>query len=183
MVFPDIFQLKGHLKSCEFLRGLYRGLFLWHRIKRKAWFIWKSIKFDPLNFIDCYSNWGYWSECDATCGEGKKQRSRHIYKSRDEIFYGTEFEIWVGFGQVGSTENCQTEPIVGGIILRLFMLLLGSMLWFMFIPNIPNFQRLKVNFFMFHFISCYVYDKHNMNLAVLIFLKTYVCKHESKCER
>ena len=26
-------------------------------------------------------------------------------------------------------------------------------------------------------------DKHNMNLSVLIFLKTYVCKHESKHER
>ena len=88
MVFLDIFQLKGHLKSCEALQCLYR-----HRIKRKAWFIGKSIKFYPLNFIDCYSNWGYWSECDATCGEGKRQRSRHIYKSRDEIFYGTEFEI------------------------------------------------------------------------------------------
>jgi len=33
------------------------------------------------------------------------------------------------------------------------------------------------------FISCYVYDKHNINLAVLIFFKTYVCKHESKRER
>ena len=33
------------------------------------------------------------------------------------------------------------------------------------------------------FISCYVYDKHKMNLAVLIFLKTYVRKHESKHER
>ena len=33
------------------------------------------------------------------------------------------------------------------------------------------------------FISCYVYDKCNMNLAVLIFLITYVCKHESKHER
>ena len=29
----------------------------------------------------------------------------------------------------------------------------------------------------------YVYDKHNMNLVVLIFLKTYVCKHESKHKR
>ena len=27
-------------------------------------------------------------------------------------FYGTEFEIWVGFGLVGSTENCQTELII-----------------------------------------------------------------------
>ena len=27
-------------------------------------------------------------------------------------FYGTEFEIFVGFGLVGSTENCQTEPII-----------------------------------------------------------------------
>ena len=52
----------------------------------------------------------------------------YIYKSCDEIFYGTEFEIWVGFGQVGSTENCHTEPIVGGIFLQLFILLLGSML-------------------------------------------------------
>jgi hypothetical protein len=33
------------------------------------------------------------------------------------------------------------------------------------------------------FISCYVYDKHNINLAVLIFFKTHVCKHESKRER
>ena len=33
------------------------------------------------------------------------------------------------------------------------------------------------------FISCYVYDKHNINLAVLIFFKIYVCKHESKRER
>ena len=23
-------------------------------------------------------------------------------------FYGTEFEIWAGFGPVGSTENCST---------------------------------------------------------------------------
>jgi hypothetical protein len=30
--------------------------------------------------------------------------------------------------------------------------------------------------------SAPVYHKHNMNLAVLIFLKTYVCKHESKHE-
>ena len=33
------------------------------------------------------------------------------------------------------------------------------------------------------FISFYVYDKHNMDLAVLIFLKTYVCKHEYKHKR
>ena len=33
------------------------------------------------------------------------------------------------------------------------------------------------------FISCYVYDTHNINLAVLIFFKTYVCKHKSKRER
>ena len=33
------------------------------------------------------------------------------------------------------------------------------------------------------FISCYVYDKHNINLAALIFFKTYVCKHESKRKR
>ena len=33
------------------------------------------------------------------------------------------------------------------------------------------------------FISCYVYDKHNINIAVLIFFKTYVCKHEFKSER
>jgi hypothetical protein len=33
------------------------------------------------------------------------------------------------------------------------------------------------------FISCYGYDKHNIKLVVLIFFKTYVCKHESKRER
>ena len=33
------------------------------------------------------------------------------------------------------------------------------------------------------FISCYLYDKHNINIAVLIFFKTYVCKHESRHER
>ena len=27
-------------------------------------------------------------------------------------FYGTEFEILIGFGLVGSTENCQIEPII-----------------------------------------------------------------------
>ena len=30
----------------------------------------------PFVMDNCYSNWGYWSQCDATCGEGKKQRSR-----------------------------------------------------------------------------------------------------------
>ena len=32
------------------------------------------------------------------------------------------------------------------------------------------------------FISCYVYNKHYMNLAVWIFLKTYVCEDEPKHE-
>ena len=36
----------------------------------------------------------------------------------------------------------------------------------MFMLNITNLQRVKLDYFMFHFI----YDKHNMNLAVLIFL-------------
>ena len=31
-----------------------------------------------------------------------------IYKSHGQ----TEFEIWVGFGLVDSTENCLTEPII-----------------------------------------------------------------------
>ena len=55
------------------------------------------------------------------------------------------------------------------------------LLWFMFMLNIPNLQRVKLDFSCF--ISCYVYDKHNMNLAVLFFLKTYACKHESKHKR
>ena len=38
---------------------------------------------------------------------------------------------------------------------------------------------MNLNLIISCFISCYVYDKHNMNLSVLIFLKTYVCKHES----
>ena len=57
---------------------------------------------------------------------------------------------------------------------------MNPMLLFMFILNIPNLQRLKLDYFMFHVMFC---DKHNMNLAVLIFLKTYVCKHESKNEK
>jgi hypothetical protein len=36
----------------------------------------------------------------------------------------------------------------------------------MFILNIPNLQRVKLDYFMFHFVLCY--DKHNMNLAVLM---------------
>ena len=67
----------------------------------------------------------------------------------------------------------------------------------MFILNIPNLHRLKLDFFptaltaqtaqklqspvSFHIT--YIYDKHNINLVVLIFFKTYVCKHESKRER
>mgnify|MGYP007015781436 CR=1 FL=1 len=42
-----------------------------------------------------------------------------------------------------------------------------------------NLQRVKFDF-SFHVMFC---DKHNLNLDVLIFLKTYVCKHESKHKR
>ena len=34
-----------------------------------------------------------------------------VYKSCDEP-YGTEFEIWAGFGPVGSTENCPTKTLL-----------------------------------------------------------------------
>ena len=38
------------------------------------------------------------------------------------------------------------------------------MLWFMFMLNL---QKVKLDYSCF--ISCHVYDKHNMNLAVLVF--------------
>ena len=50
---------------------------------------------------------------------------------------------------------------------------------FTYCPDCPNSPKTANPCF----ISCYVYDKHNINLAVLILFKTYVCKHESKRER
>ena len=50
---------------------------------------------------------------------------------------------------------------------------------FPYCPDCPNSPKTANP----SFISCYVYDKRNINLAVLIFFKTYVCKHESKRER
>ena len=55
----------------------------------------------------------------------------------------------------------------------------GSNLIFPYCPDCPNSPKTANPCF----ISCYVYDKHNINLAVLIFFKTYVWKHESKRER
>ena len=40
----------------------------------------------------------------------------------------------------------------------------NPMLWFMFMLNL---QKVKLDYSCF--ISCHVYDKHNMNLAVLVF--------------
>ena len=52
----------------------------------------------------------------------------------------------------------------------------------MFILNITNLAKGKTLFFHVLFHVMFI-NKHNINLAVLICPKTYVCKHESKQER
>ena len=117
VVFPDItwksvkpFEVFIGLFSCDIVDGpqhKYQKKRLVHFEKYQIWSFYSIytgllLKLGSLDWL--WYNLRSWRQSTTF----KALYISHAVKH----FYGTEFEILVGFGLVGSTENCQTKPII-----------------------------------------------------------------------
>ena len=67
--------------------------------------VWSSLLFFPLGFPPQKAQESVLEYVSAICAAMRHPKSFYIYKSSDELFYQTEFEIWSDFGPARSTEN------------------------------------------------------------------------------